>query len=107
LLEVSNSTIAAFETFDRLDAAAFHLPHGDQAGTDLPPVEQDRTGAAIAGVAADLGAGDAEIVAQRRGQSRDRRAVPVRLASIEGELEFHAATSDRRRRSRTRATSPR
>ena len=58
--------VAVAQALDRLDRAARDLAHRHQAGADLSPVEQHRAGAAVAGVAADLGAGEAEIVAQRR-----------------------------------------
>jgi hypothetical protein len=105
LLERGHRIRAAFETFDRLDAAARHLPHGHEAGTDLASVEQDRAGTAIAGIAANLRSGEAEVVAQGRRQPRDWRAIPARRVSVEGEFQLHAATFDRSRRSKTRAAS--
>ena len=54
------------QALDGLDRAARDLAHRHQAGADLPAVEQHGAGAAVAGVAADLGAGEAEVVAQRR-----------------------------------------
>ena len=67
------------------------LAHGDQAGADLPPVEQHRAGAAVARIAADLGAGEPEIVAQRRGQTRDRRAVPAAAWPFRVKRDLHDA----------------
>ena len=52
------------ETLDRLDAPAVHLARRDEAGADLLPVEPHGARAAVAGVAADLGAGQAEVLAQ-------------------------------------------
>ena len=52
------------ETLDRLDAPALDLARGDEAGADLLPVEPHGARAAVAGVAADLGAGQAEVLAQ-------------------------------------------
>jgi hypothetical protein len=46
------------EAFDGLDRAARDLAHRHQAGTDLLAVEAHGTGAAVAGIAADLGAGE-------------------------------------------------
>ena len=60
----------------RCDRRAVRLRGRDQAGADLLAVHQHGAGAAIAGVAADLGAGQAELVAQRvgeRGEGRRRR----------------------------------
>ena len=50
-----------------------HWPIGDEAGADLLAVEQHRAGAAVAGIAADLGAGQAELVAQHVGEAPRRR----------------------------------
>jgi hypothetical protein len=85
------------QALDRLDGAAADLAHRDQAGADLPSVEPHRAGAAIARVAADLGAGKPEIVAQRRGQPRDRRALPLGLNAVQGEGDLHARPLSRRR----------
>ena len=52
------------ETLDRLDAPALDLARGDEAGADLLPVEPHGARAAVAGVAAHLGAGQAEVLAQ-------------------------------------------
>ena len=49
-------------------------PSGDEAGADRLAVEEHRAGAAVAGVAADLGAGQAELVAQHLGQPAHRVA---------------------------------
>ena len=65
-LQRRQRAVAVAEALDRLDRAARDLAHRDQAGADLPAVEQHRAGAAVAGIAADLGAGEAEVVAQRR-----------------------------------------
>ena len=105
LLERGHRIASTGETFHRLDAAARDLAHGHEAGTNLAPIQQDGAGAAIAGIAADLRAGQTEIVAQRRSQPRDRRTVPACLTSVESEFKFQAATFDRRRRSKTKATS--
>ena len=50
--------------FDGVDRRAIGLRRRHQAGADLRAVEQHGAGAAVAGVAADLGAGEAELVAQ-------------------------------------------
>ena len=63
-------------------------PTGDQAGADRLAVEQHGAGAAIAGVAADLGAGQAELVAQHVGQPRGsapRRTATARPLSAKRE----------------------
>ena len=53
-------------------AAPLRLTGGDEAGAGLLTVEEHRAGAAVAGVAADLGAGKPEAVAQRTGEARER-----------------------------------
>ena len=84
----SPSTVRTVRTFDRRGR--------HQAGADRLAVEQDRAGAAIAGVAADLGAGQPEFVAQdrrqpshRRDRNRHRRA--VHDEAERREVGFHAA----------------
>jgi hypothetical protein len=58
----------AGEAFHRRDFATFNLTGGDQAGTDWVTIQEDSAGAAIAGVAADFRACQAEIVAQDAGK---------------------------------------
>ncbi len=70
----------------RLDARAVALAERGEAGADLRAVEQHGAGAAIAGVAADLGAGEAEALAQRRGKPRLRRQGEPPLLAVDGEL---------------------
>ena len=70
-------------------------------------VEQDGAGAAVAGVAADLGAGVPEIGAQCRGQARDRRTVPGDRLAVQGEVDLHRAKLASRRRSRVTTASRR
>ena len=84
------------EALDRLDAPALDLARGDEAGADLLPVEPHGARAAVAGVAADLGAGQAEVLAQ----DVDEAPPPVRAhldaAAVdlepEGGVGDHAAT---------------
>ena len=74
--------VAFGQPFDRGDLAAL-VHHGErQAGVDAPAVDQHRAGAALAVVAALLGAGEAEVLAQRveqrvRGSSVRRCAAPL------------------------------
>jgi hypothetical protein len=56
-LQGGQRAVAVAQALDGLDRAAGDLAHGDQAGTDLPLVEQDGAGATVAGIATDLGAG--------------------------------------------------
>ena len=83
-LQCRQPTVAVAQALDRLDPATLDLAHGDETGADLPSVEQYGAGAAVAGVAADLGAGETEIVAQRLGQPRDRRTLPRRRPGRSG-----------------------
>src|SRR5262249_39235522 len=53
------------ETFDRRDPRAVLHDRKRQAGVDRPAVDQNRTGAALAVVAALLGPGEIEIETQR------------------------------------------
>ena len=59
---------------DGLDRAPSACAGRHEAGADLHAVEEHGAGAAVAGTAADLGAGEAELVAQRlrRAARRDR-----------------------------------
>ncbi len=97
--------VAVGESLDRFDGAALDLTHGHETAADLPAVELHGACATVAGVAANLGAGQSEIVTQRAGQSRDRRAVPGGRSPVQGERHLHAAKPCSRRRSRVRATS--
>jgi len=89
---------------DRLDPAARQLAHRDQASADLPPVEADRAGAAVARIAADLGPDEAEVVTQSCGKTRDGRAVPFGRPPVQGEGDLHARPRSRRRNSVTTAS---
>ena len=61
------------QALDRNDARSSTCPSGGQASANLAPVEENGAGPAIPGVAADLGAGQAQFVAQHVGE-RARRA---------------------------------
>ena len=102
------------ETLDRLDAPAVDLARGDEAGADLLAVEPHRARAAVAGVAAHLGAGQAEVLAQ----DVDEAPSPVRShldaspVDLEPEARSrrardHAATSATARRTSVSAASQR
>ena len=54
----------AGQPLDRLDRPAVRLARGHEAGADLLAVEPDRARAAVARVAADLGPGQPEVLAQ-------------------------------------------
>ena len=69
--------------FDGGDLGAVLHDGEREAGIDAPSVDQDRAGAALAVVAAFLGAGEVEMVAQRIEQGRPRR---------DGQLAFSPLT---------------
>ena len=82
------------EPFDGRDRASLDLTDGGQAGADGRAVDKHRAGAAIAGVAARLDAGDAEIVAQGARQPPRRIAAQFGRRVVEDEADAaHAATS--------------
>src|SRR5205814_3924055 len=100
LLQRCQRAVAIAEALDRFDPPAFDLAHGDQAGADLPSIQKHRAGAAVAGVTADLGAGETEIVAQRRRKPRDRRPVPCRRLAVQDKAHLHDAKPASKRRSK-------
>ena len=57
------------ESFDGRHHAPFALADGDDAGAHLRVVDEHGACAAVAGMAADLGADEAELVAQRVGKA--------------------------------------
>ena len=61
------------EPFDRGDLVPDRGDREHQAGAHRAAVDQDRAGAADAVLAADVGAGQPEVVAQRVGQQPARR----------------------------------
>jgi hypothetical protein len=58
-LQARQGFVANRQSLHRLDASPRHLANRDQTGTDLAAIEQHRTSAAVTGVAAHLGAGEA------------------------------------------------
>ena len=84
LLQWGQPTIAC-EPLDRLDAATRRLCDRHQARADLRAVKADRTGAAIAGVAADLRACEAQLLAQHVGQPGLRRGGDGDVAAVDVE----------------------
>ncbi len=82
-------------TFDGVHRGAMGLRCRHEAGADLRAVEQHGAGAAIAGVAADLGSGEAEPVAQEIGERLERRRLDEARLAVERERN-----RERRRRRR-------
>ena len=75
------------QAFDRGDLGAVLHDGQRQAGIDAPAVDQHRAGAALAVVAALLGAGQVEVVAQRVEQGRPRRDLELRLDAVDGQRD--------------------
>ena len=69
--------VAVRDALDRQDLGAVVADRERQAGIDPPPVDEHRAGAALAAVAALLGAGQIEPLAQQVEQ-RDARVVERR-----------------------------
>src|SRR5216110_1762467 len=56
--------VALRDALDGDDVAAAGLPRQHRAGFDRPAIDMHDTGAALAGIAADMGAGQVQMVAQ-------------------------------------------
>jgi hypothetical protein len=102
------------DALDRLDRRTFALAERGEAGAGLGAVHQHGAGAAIAGVAADLGAEQAEALAQgfgqpRAGRHRDDLFGAVQDEPREGERSdvVHAASRARARATSSSAAAPR
>ena len=99
-LQDRERAIGLGEALDRRHRAPGALADGDDARADLLAVEQHGAGAAVAGVAADLGAGEAELVAQ--GIREAPRGVAGELAR--GAVDAEANDVDRGQVARGHAT---
>jgi hypothetical protein len=96
------------EAFDRLDGCALRLGGRHQAGLHQHAVDKHRAGAAFAGAAAFLVAGEIELVADQVEQAQVRRSVARNLLAVDGSFELKvrhrpppvhpAAPTDRRQR---------
>ena len=98
LLQRRQSAILGRQPLDGRHRPSLDARHRDQAGAALPTVEQNRAGAAIPGVAADLGAGQPQIVAQHVREAPDRVGMQRPRLPVEREAERvvrrpHAAIS--------------
>ena len=82
-LQRRQRAVGAGEAFDRRHRAAVALADADDARAHLLAVEQHGAGAAVAGVAADLGAGQAELVAQGVGEAPARVAGELARAAVD------------------------
>ena len=86
-LQRRQRAVGAGEALDRRHRAAVALADGDDARADLLAVEQHGAGAAVAGVAADLGAGQAELVAQRVGEPPAGSPASSRARAVDVEAD--------------------
>ena len=89
---------AVGQPLDSADLGTRRLRHRHEAGAGGLPVDQHGAGAAVAGVAAHLGAGQAEPVAQHRRQPRHRRRLDGDVGAVDAKgdgrrREPHAAAS--------------
>src|SRR5262249_49755235 len=86
------------QTFDRLDRPAVH-PGGElAAGVDGLAVDEHGAGAALAAVAADLGAGEIQLIAEELGEGPAVVDLDAAAAAVEGERDrMPRAGADRRR----------
>ena len=81
------------QALDRRDLAPGCLRAGDQAGAGDLAVDHHRAGAAIAGVAAELGAGKPELVAQSGQKAGLRRPLQTGRRAVHGEGEGHGSAA--------------
>jgi hypothetical protein len=77
------------ERFNRGDGTAFGLHRERQAGAHRNPVEQHRAGAAHAMLAADMGAGRPDDMAQKVGEQHPRLGFARGAAAVELERDAH------------------
>ena len=73
------------QPLDRGNRAASHLAERHQAGADLLSVQQHRAGAAIPRVAADLGAGQSEMVAEHAREPGGGRRIDLDRPPVDEE----------------------
>ncbi|MGY3427515.1 hypothetical protein ACVWZW_008019 [Bradyrhizobium sp. F1.13.4] len=79
--------VALGDAFDRGDAGAVGLSRQHGAGFDRLAVHMDDAGAALAGVAADMGSGEVEVVAQQLNQQRAVLDVNGNSLAVHGQFD--------------------
>ncbi len=94
---------AATPGLERLDAGAVDLAGRNEAGAGLPPVDQHGAGTAVARVAADLHAFQAEVIAQHLGQASGRVGFDLLTFASDVEGQRHAGTCAKARRTSSAA----
>ena len=85
LLEPGQAAARRFQPLDGQHLAPLDLSHRRHAGTDLAAVQQHRAGAAIARIAADLGAGHRQLFTEHVGEAPDRVGADLGRVAVEGE----------------------
>ena len=80
------------EPFDGRDVAAVGLHRQTGAGLYGDAVHPDHTGAALAGVAPDLGAGEAQVIPQEMDQQHPRVHVALAGPAIDSDLNSQGDT---------------
>src|SRR5262249_19105905 len=93
------------EPLHREHLAAVGLDTEDGARLDRPPVEQHGAGAAVAGVAADVGPGEPEALAEQVDQQEPRLDVGGPLLAVDRDLDLHSSSSIWSRRLRPAAST--
>ena len=84
------SVVAVGEALDGHDLGAVGLDREHRAGLDRPAVDVDGAGAALAGVAADVRAGQVEVLAQRLDEEASRLDVELAGRPIDDERDVFA-----------------
>src|SRR5262249_13703261 len=96
LLDGMQRAVGAAHALDGLDLAAAHLQCQHQAGLDGLAVDQNRAGAADAGLAATLGAGQVQIVAEQIGEQAPSGWGDLEVLAVHSQanhITAHGATS--------------
>jgi hypothetical protein len=99
------------ESFDRGDLPTADLTERHETGADRLAVQAHRARTAVAGVAADLGAGQPEVVAEDIAQPAHRVALDRDLEAVDAERRHgrrdvgHASTPATARRTRVSAAT--
>ncbi len=83
VLKTGNAAVEPGQALDGGHVAALGLGRGHHARAHLTAIDQHRAGATVAGVAADFGAGKAEVVAQHMGESLDGISRDLGRAAVE------------------------
>ncbi len=85
VLKTGNAAVEPGQALHGGHVAALGLGRGHHARAHLTTIDQHRTGATIAGVATDFGAGEAEIVAQHVGEPLDGIGRDLGRSAVERE----------------------